>query len=121
MTYTPVEAIGRAFLIAFLVGVFTGIVILVFNVYSKSIVGAIVGTIIAFTPYFVVNTNHILAANYISPAVWLNIMKSYQLESINYPNARYIFSFLIAGIIFLIILAYLKVASRKYSYFKIVN
>ena len=118
VTYTPAEAIGRAFFIAFLVGVFTGIIILVFNVYFKSIVGAIVGTVIAFTPYFAANSNNTSVANYISPAVWLNIMKSYQIESIHYPNAWYIFSFLIGGIILVIILAYLKVSSKKYSYLK---
>ena len=121
VTYTPMEAICRAILIAILVGVFTGVVIFVFNVYFQSILGAVVGTIIAFTPYFAVNANNMTAANYVSPAVWLNIMKSYQIESISYPNAWYIFSFLIFGIIFLIILAYLKVRSKKYSYFKIVN
>lgn len=121
VTYTPLEAIGRAFLISLLVGVFTGIVILALNVYFQSIAGAIVGTMIAFTPYFAVNANNMTAANYISPAVWLNIMKSYQLESIKYPNGWYIFPFLVVGIIILTILAYLKVRSKKYSYFKIVN
>ena len=116
VTYTPIQAIGKAFFIAWLVGVFTGIVILVLNIYFKSIIGAVVGTMIAFTPYFAANANNMSAANHIAPAVWINIMKSYQLESINYPNAWYIFSFLIAGIILLIALAYLKVRSPKYSF-----
>lgn len=118
VTYTPIQAIGMAFFIAWLVGVFVGVVILVLNIYFKSIVGAVAGTMIAFTPYMVANSNNMIAANYIAPAVWLNIMKSYQVESINYPNAWYIFSFLIMGIILLITLAYLKIRSEKYNYFK---
>lgn len=121
VTYTPAEAIIRALFIAFLVGVFTGMVILVLNIYFRSIAGAVAGTIIAFTPYFSANVSNMSAANYISPGVWLNIMNSYQLESIDYPNARYIFSFLIGGIIILTILAYLRVCSRKYSYLKVIN
>ncbi len=121
VTYTPIQAIGRAFFIAWLVSVFTGIVILVLNIYFKVIIGAVIGAMIAFTPYFAANANNLSAANYIAPAVWLNIMKSYQLESINYPNAWYIFSFLIVGIILLIALAYLKVQNKNYSYFEIVN
>ncbi|MGM9917009.1 hypothetical protein [Anaerotignum sp.] len=121
VTYTPAEAISRAFLIVFLVGAFTGIVILFLNVYFQSIVGAIVGTIIAFTPYFSANANNMSTANYISPAVWLNIMNSYQLESVSYPNAMYIFSFLIGGIILFTIFAYLRVRNNKYSYLKVTN
>ena len=121
VTYTPLQAIGRAFLIAWLVSVFTGIVVLVLNIYFKSIVGAVVGTMIAFTPYFAVNANNMSAANYIAPAVWLNIMKSYQLESVDYPNAWYIFSFLILGIVLFIGLAYLKIRSTKYSFYTMIN
>lgn len=121
VTYTPAAAICRAFLIVFLVGTFTGIAILVLNIYFKSIVGAIVGTIIAFTPYFSANANNMSGANYFSPAVWLNIMNSYQLESIEYPNSIYIFSFLIGGIIIFTLLAYLRVRCDRYSYLKVNN
>lgn len=118
VTYTPFEAIGRALLIAWLVGVFTGIVILVLNIYFKSIVGAVVGTVIAFTPYFAGNADNPTVAHYIAPAVWVNIMNTYQIESIHYPNAWYIFSVLIVGIFLLILLGYLKIRSNAYSYFK---
>jgi hypothetical protein len=113
LKYTPIQAMGRAFLIVWLIGVFTAFLIMVLNVYFKSTVGAIVGTMVAFTPYFAWNASNLRTVQYIAPAIWANIMKSYQIGLKNYPNASYIFGVLIGGSILFIGLAYLRVTKWK--------
>lgn len=108
ITYTPIAAMGYSFIISWLVGVITGLLMLVLNFCFKYIIGQMVGAAIAFLPYFAINFSSLYDIYYVSPASWMNIMIWTGDRTSKLPTKVYMSLFIGVTILALILIALVK-------------
>lgn len=107
--YTPIAAMGYSFLISWLVGIITGLLILVLNLYFKHFLGPMVGATIAFLPYFAINFSSLYNIFYVSPASWMDITLWTGDKTSKLPSREYIIAFIGITLVALVTISLIKI------------